>query len=62
MSSETFYRQGRSQARNVYRHGPDDPEDGEFIGVFFDPEDARIAVEAMNMMIGKLGQGVFVVE
>lgn len=43
----TAYRVGRKQPRNVYRITEDHPE-GIYIGVFFDPDDALMAVLAMN--------------
>lgn len=48
MSDRISYRVGRHQAQNVYRHGPGDPPDGSYIGVFFNPETAALVCEALN--------------
>lgn len=53
---KVWFRQGRSQARNVYRHMGDEA-DGTYIGVFFDPQDARMAVAALNALCVANGDG-----
>lgn len=42
------YRQGTKQPRNLYRHQDGGEIGGTFIGVAFDPEDARLIKEALN--------------
>lgn len=48
-----YYRQGRHQKQNIYRHdGPD--TESTYIGVFFTPEDAKRAVEALNLYVAAM--------
>ena len=45
-----MYRVGSKQPRNVYRVSAERPE-GEYIGVFFNEVDAKVAVDAMNWVL-----------
>lgn len=46
-AGQVYYRQGQKQPQNVYYVTPEHSE-GKYIGVFFDPDWARMAVTALN--------------
>lgn len=44
---DPFYRVGGKQPRNIYRVSDEHPE-GEYVGVLFNEEDAKMIVRIMN--------------